>query len=732
MKADRVKGNQSEQKLGLGAFTGVFVPNVLTILGVILFMRVGWVVGEVGLVQALSILLIANSVTLLTTLSLSAIATSAKVGGGGAYFMISRSLGLEIGGSIGVPLFFAQAVSVAFYAIGFSESLLSFFPDLNVKLVAAVVITLLFALTWRSSSIAFKAQNVIFVILALSLGSFFLGSSPDGLDHSAANYAPLYSEGVSFWVVFAIFFPAVTGVMAGASMSGDLKNPAKSIPWGTLASVILTFLVYAAQMFWLSRHADRESLIGNPLVMQTISISPALIYLGLWAATLSSALASLMAAPRTLQALANDGVLPQMLGKTHGPLKEPRVGLIVSFLIALFCVGLGELDLIAPIISMFFLATYGMTNGVAFLEAVVSNPSYRPSFKSHWIFSLAGAVGCFGIMLLLNVWATLLAITFIILFYIYLLQKRYETAWGDMRSGFWFSLTRFGLLKFEESQQHLRNWRPVIMVLAGNPNKRKELVEFAYWMESNRGFLFLAQIIVGERLQVLPRADGAREVIDTFISENKLSAVSQVITTNSFDEGVIHLLQVAGVGPIVPNTVMLGWNQDALMRERYQQAIQAALSMQKNLLLFVKAEDEYSERFNKTIDVWWRSRQNGILMATLAYLLSSNSRWRRHKIRIMMIVEDPTAQAKVKENLENTLSEIRIKADVNILNLEGPIDQMIISNSQFSEVCFLGINLDFENKMNDPMVSIDRLANAFHGNLLIAKNWEDLNKNWES
>jgi hypothetical protein len=528
------------------------------------------------------------------------------------------------------------------------------------------------------------------------------------------------------------FFPAVTGVMAGASMSGDLKDPTKSIPWGTLASVILTFLVYAVQMIWLSRYADRESLVGNPLVMQTISAVPALIYLGLWAATLSSALASLMAAPRTLQALADDGVLPQLLGRTDGPRKEPRVALIASFLIALFCVGFGELDLIAPIISMFFLATYGMTNGVAFLEAVVSNPSYRPSFKSHWIFSLVGALGCLAIMLLLNVWATLIAILSIVLFYIYLQQKRYETVWGDMRSGFWFSLTRYGLLKFGESQQHLRNWRPVILVLAGNPNKRKSLIEFAYWMESNRGFLFLAQIIVGARQKVLPRADGAREVLDSFIAENKLSAVSQVITTNSFDEGVIHLLQVAGVGPIVPNTVMLGWNLDVSARERYRQAIQTALLMKKNLLLFVKAEEAYAGNFNKTIDVWWRSRQNGILMATLAYLLSSNSKWRQHKIRIMMIVEDPAAQKKVKSKLENTLVDIRIKAQVNILNLEGPIEQMIINNSRYSEVCFLGINLDFENKSQDPMASIDRLAKAFHGNLLIAKNWEDLNKHWES
>ena len=731
MEQKTTKGHATATPLKLGTFTGVFVPNVLTILGVILFMRVGWVVGEAGLPKALLILVVANSVTLMTALSLSAIATNTKVGGGGAYFLISRSLGLEVGGSIGVPLFFAQAVSVAFYTIGFAESLLAFFPTMNVQLVASGVIVMLFVVTWKSSSIAFKTQNLIFVLLILSLVSFFMGKTPGGQNFFESNQSDLYTEGVNFWVVFAIFFPAVTGVMAGASMSGDLKNPTRSIPLGTLTSVALTFLVYAAQMIWLARYVDRGALLEDPLVMRRIAVVPQLIYVGLWAATLSSALASLLAAPRTLQALAQDGILPRFLARTHGDKQEPRIGLFVSFIMALICVGIGELDLIAPVISMFFLATYGMTNAVAFLESVVSNPSYRPSFKSHWIFSLAGATGCFAIMLLLNVLATLAAIVFIVLFYLYLLQKRYKTVWGDMRSGFWFSFTRYGLLRFADSQKHLRNWRPVIMVLTGNPNTRKQLVEFAHWMESKRGFLFLAQIIVGDWKSLLPLAEAAKESIEEFIEENKLSAVAQVMTAETFDEGTIHLLQVSGVGPIVPNTVMMGWNEDMTKRERFEQTLHSILQMNKNLLLFIEAKEEYKDKWNRTIDVWWWSRRNGILMITLAYLLQNNARWRHHRIRLMMIVEEEAVRDKVKSNLQRTLEDIRIKADVYILKKDAPVNDIIHRESFLSEICFLGVNLNVDEDNQNPLQNIDNLASTFHGNLIVAKNWEDLNAQWD-
>ncbi|HAV62595.1 MAG TPA: amino acid permease, partial [Verrucomicrobiales bacterium] len=225
-----------------GTFGGVFVPNVLTILGVIMFLRTGWVVGNAGLQQALVILCIANTITLLTSLSLSAIATNTKVGGGGAYFLISRSLGLEIGGSIGLPLFLAQGISVAFYIIGFVESLGFLVPGLDVKVVSTVVLGALFIIAWVGADLAVKTQYLILVCLGASVVAFFAGVSP--VPDWRANLEPAYETGVSFWTAFAIFFPAVTGIMSGVSMSGDLRDATDSLPRGTFWAVGISTLVY--------------------------------------------------------------------------------------------------------------------------------------------------------------------------------------------------------------------------------------------------------------------------------------------------------------------------------------------------------------------------------------------------------------------------------------------------------------------------------------------------------
>jgi amino acid transporter len=259
-----------EEVRRLGTFGGVFVPNVLTILGVIMFLRAGWVVGNAGLAGALLILLVANSITLLTTLSLSAVATNTRVGVGGAYFLVARSLGLELGGSIGVPLYLAQAVSVAFYLVGFSESLLLLFPETDARLASSVGLGVFFVIAWFGAGWAVKTQYVILAVLAMSLVSFFSGYTP--ISDFSANLPAAYLPAHSFWTVFAIFFPAVTGIMAGVSMSGDLRAPAKSIPRGTLAAVILTFVIYAAHMAWLALNAERSELIENN---SSCSVSPA-------------------------------------------------------------------------------------------------------------------------------------------------------------------------------------------------------------------------------------------------------------------------------------------------------------------------------------------------------------------------------------------------------------------------------------------------------------------------
>ncbi len=620
-------GRDPGQRGSLGTFGGVFVPNVLTILGVIMFLRTGWVVGYAGLFGALLILVIAKCITILTALSLSSVSTNTRVGPGGAYFLISRSLGPEVGGSIGIPLYFAQAISVTFYLVGFSESLRLLVPTWDERVVSASALTVFIVVTWFGASVVARAQYVILVLLVISLIAIFTGFRfSAGLEERLGS---AFAGEVGFWTVFAIFFPAVTGIMAGVSMSGDLKAPAKSIPLGTISSILVTFVIYALLMLWLACSVDRQTLQTDNLVLLEIASVPPLVYVGLWAATLSSALASLAAAPRTLKALADDGIVPRVLGRGLGR-SEPHVAILLTAAIAALFILLGDLDVIAPVITMFFLATYGTVNLVAGIERLVGNPSYRPTFRTHWLLSLLGGAGCIAVMFLINGTATVVAGVIIGGIYVAVSSRSIGAGWSDMRSGLWFAIMRLGLLRFETSRQHLRNWRPVLLVLVGNPTSRLHMLRFAHGLESGRGFLFLAQIITGLWEDLLPRQRKIQAALRSFVRENGLSAVPQTIIADDFEHGVATLLQVTGIGEFQPNTVMVGWSDDVLKREGFSGAIRRVLELERNLIVFEAAEPESIDRLQPTIDVWWYARENGSFMATLAYLLNTNREWREH------------------------------------------------------------------------------------------------------
>ncbi|MGB3138448.1 MAG: Na-K-Cl cotransporter, partial [Nodosilinea sp.] len=381
------KGSESE---GLGTFGGVFTPSILTILGVIMYLRFGWVVGHVGLWQTLLIVTISTAITLLTGLSISAIATDQVVRAGGAYYMISRSLGIETGGAVGIPLYLAQAFSVALYTLGFAESLTRVFPVLPQTLVALITTVLIAILAIKSADVAIKAQYFIMAAIAVSLISLMLGHSIEPTSLPASETP----GSVGFWAVLAVFFPAVTGIMAGVNMSGDLKDPQRSIPYGTLAAIGVGYVIYMTIPIALVRWADPFTLVADPLVMRNIARWGDTILLGVWGATLSSAIGSILGAPRVLQALARDGILPswlRWLGRGHGPMDEPRMGTLFTLGIALAAVSVGDLNLIAPVLTMFFLTTYLVLNVSAGLETFLQSPSFRPTFKVHWSLSLLGA-----------------------------------------------------------------------------------------------------------------------------------------------------------------------------------------------------------------------------------------------------------------------------------------------------------------------------------------------------
>jgi len=425
-----------KQGYAFGTFKGVYTPSVLTIFGVIMYLRFGWVLGNVGLAGTLLIVTIATSITFFTTLSLSALATNMKVGTGGAYYIISRSLGLEAGVAIGLPLFFARAFGVAFYIAGFSEALMSVVnplpmldPAITAKLVSVATLVGLTALAYFSADLALKVQFFIFMAIGASLVSFFMGTPESAsLMLEPGTMVPLK---LGFWAVFAVFFPAVTGIEAGLGLSGDLKNPAKSLPLGTMAAVATGYLVYMVLPVFISAKVQNTDILLVDLnIMGTIARWSILIVVGVFAASLSSALGSLLGAPRMLQALANDRVIPRFIGRGFGKDKaDPRIATAISFAVALAAVLLGDLNLIAPILSMFFLMSYGLLNLSAGLEGLIESPSWRPKFRVPSWVSLLGAVSCFAVMLMINAGSTIMACLIIGVVFYLVKRRRLNAHW---------------------------------------------------------------------------------------------------------------------------------------------------------------------------------------------------------------------------------------------------------------------------------------------------------------
>jgi amino acid transporter len=313
--------------------------------------------------------------------------------------MVSRSLGAEAGGSIGIPLFLAQALGISLYIVGFAESVSNLFPGVTVRLVTLATLFFLTVLAVISTGLVIKTQFIILGIVVLSLVSLFAGKLPpaDGMHLDAA-----YTGDYDFWTVFAVFFPAVTGILSGISLSGDLKDPARSIPAGTILSVIAGAIIYVSIAIWLSLTASPKELTSNNAIMISIARWGPLIYAGIWGATLSSALANLLAAPRTLQSMAADGMVFKLFSRGRGEQNEPIRATVFTFMLVAGVLWVGELNTIAPVLTMFFLITYGSVNFISFVESLIKRPGFRPTFRVHWSISLLGAAGCIWVMFVIN------------------------------------------------------------------------------------------------------------------------------------------------------------------------------------------------------------------------------------------------------------------------------------------------------------------------------------------
>ncbi|MFO8022394.1 MAG: amino acid permease, partial [Perlabentimonas sp.] len=422
-----------------GAFKGVFTPSILTILGVIMYLRLPWIIGQAGLWATLGIILVAHVISATTGLSVASIATDKKVETGGTYYMISRSLGLPIGGTLGLALFVGLSFSVSLYIIGFSETLLNAFDfevTLNkIRLTGVITLVSITIITFISTNLALKTQFVILAVLILSLVSIFMGQ------HDFTPKTPLSGSAVNSlpWIaLFAIFFPAVTGFEAGVSMSGDLDNPKKAIPRGTIMAIIVGLVVYIGLVFFFSYTVERDALLNDSAVLFNISFYSPLVIAGIWGATLSSAFGSILGAPRILQATAMDRITPRIFAKGVGAGNEPRNAILLTFVIALAGILIGELNAIARVVSIFFIITYGFLNLTCAIENWAGS-DFRPSFRIPAWVSIIGAIACFVVMIQLDFIAMVGATILLGAIFIYLKRKELTLQSGDTWAGFWSS-----------------------------------------------------------------------------------------------------------------------------------------------------------------------------------------------------------------------------------------------------------------------------------------------------
>ena len=434
-------------KKKFGTFAGVFTPSILTILGVIMYMRLGWVVGNAGLIGAILIIVIAHVISVSTGLSVSSIATDKKIGAGGIYYVLSRSMGIPIGGSIGIALFIGTALSIALYLVGFAESFNAYFgfeTSINgIRLSGTIALFALTSIALISTSIALKTQFIILAAIIVSLVSIFIGNSefvPNSIHlFSTSSAAPME-------IVFAVFFPAVTGFTAGIAMSGDLDDPKRSIPRGTLYAIATGLIVYISLAIFMALTIDAEILKTDYNILMKIAFFAPAVVAGIWGATLSSALGGILGGPRILQAMSIDKVTPRIFGGGRGKNNEPINALFFAFVIAEIGILIGELDIIARVVSMFYLTAYGFINISFFLESW-ANPDFQPTFKvKRWI-GLIGFIACFAVMFKLDMMAMIAALAVISAMYFGLQRKEVKLQTNDVWKSVWENVVNKGLKK---------------------------------------------------------------------------------------------------------------------------------------------------------------------------------------------------------------------------------------------------------------------------------------------
>ncbi len=711
----------------------VFMTAISTILGAILFLRFGWAVGNVGFIGIVGIIILGHMVTIPTAMAVAEIATNQKVLGGGAYYIISRSFGLNIGAAIGITLYLSQAISVAFYIIAFAEAfdpVIQWVADdfgwliYDKRAISIPTMVLLSALfLWRGANMGMKVLYVVVATLAVSLFMFFIGLPADApkeivLDATVENPK-------SFFYVFTIVFPAFTGLAAGLGLSGELKDPKKSIPRGTIWATVGGLIIYLLAAYKFTVSATPEDLDSNQLIMSNIAVWGPIIPIGLAAASLSSALGSIMVAPRTLQAIGMDDIFPQKglnkwLKQENTKIKEPLNASVISIVIAFIFILIGDVDFVAQIISMFFMVTYGAICLISFLEHFAADPSYRPTFRSRWYLSLMGAVLSFWIMFQMNMMYAILSLMIMgIIYYSINVSNKEHRGLAKLFRGVVFQLSRYLQIFAQRAEKGDRemSWRPFAICISQDTFKRRSAFDLLRWISYKYGFGtyihylegFLNEKTNNESKSVMKRlinlASGSqnRVFLDTIISPSMTSAIAQV-------------MQLSGISGHGYNSILFEYSRTEPEQLNYViDNYDLIESTQFDVCILSSSYKSFG--YHKEIHVWIGSKdyENANLMILLAYIIQGHPDWKKSLIKIFAMYPEKNLE-KEQRKLLSVIESGQLPISPSNIELIG-IDHTdkkkeIMNKSKDADLTLLGFNReDVDQEKLDLFTGFEDMGN---------------------
>ncbi len=671
LKEEQTSAVNIQAKKKFGTFQGVFTPTLLTILGVIMYLREGWVVGNAGVLGALGIIALACAITFFTALSMSSITTNIRIGAGGAFSIISQSLGLEAGGAIGIPLYFAQALAVAMYVFGFREGWVWIFPDHPALLVDIGTFALVYLIVNISTDFAFRIQYFIMAIIFGSIISIIGGLFTQELNLDFkwfGDYAGSPEDGFkgsNFWIVFAVYFPAVTGIMAGANMSGELDNPRENIPIGTLTAVVLSTLVYMGLAIVLALLATPEELVSNYTILIDKAIWAPIVLAGLLGATLSSALSSLVGAPRILQALGQNKILffNETLTKIDQK-GEPRNALIITVLIVVVALLMRDLNAIAPLITMFFMITYAMINVVVLVEQSLGQISFRPTLRVPIIIPLLGALGCFFVMFIINPVFGILSIGIVMFVYIFLVRRKLETEAGDTRSGMFNSLAEWAakvVNKLPEATE--RSWQPNLLIPAESPNDIVRAYKVIYSIVNPKGSLKILGFTTNRQIG---KMDKRLSELAAYFMDQGISARAALVESDTYQSGVVTSMQSLKAAFFRPNIIFLSLIDSTKRDEDVANLMKQAKYYGMGAILYVPFK-KVGLGLEKNINLWLYLNDTNIssdmkvveinIALLVAYLLKRN--W---KAKLNLIAVNNSEAGVNEEKASEYIDKLKILA----------------------------------------------------------------------